>query len=262
MSTINTEQIVQMLASISEGIAAEFELDPTEVRTFLTNNCEDVTGVSLNEVEDTEDVTGVSLNEVEDTEDDAEEVEDTEDDAEEVEDTEDTEDDAEEVEDTEEEDTEAEIVLTVDQIRIWFMAPAKGGLKLDELKEQAQECGLEIAKKTTRQEIKDMMMEIAEDEEEDEEEEGFDVYMEAPGAKVNKFWKCTVDSTDMIVNYGSVGKNGQSSIKSFSSTDLAIAAANKLYTQKVSNGYSEEEEEEALPTPKKVAPKSAGGKKT
>ncbi len=172
-----------------------------------------------------------------------------------TEDDEETEDDDEEVdnESAPEDDEQDTNGLTTAQVVIWFMIPSKGGLKIDELRTQAKELGLEITNKTKKDEIKELMLELCDDavddDDEPESEENFEVYLEAPGAKKNKFWKCVVEDCEMTTTYGNVGNKGTSSTKSFDTSDLAIAAAKKLVQQKIAKGYSEptkdsEEEEE------------------
>jgi predicted DNA-binding WGR domain protein len=183
--------------------------------------------------------------EVDDEEYDDEEVDDEEYDDEEVDD-EASEDDEEVDNKSAPEDDEQDVNgLTTAQVEIWFMPPSKGGLKIGELRTQAKELGLEITNKTKKDEIKEVMLELCSDGEPENEGHYFEVYLEAPGAKKNKFWKCVVENgCEMTTTYGNVGNKGTSSTKSFDTSDIAMAAAKKLVQQKIVKGYSEPTEEE------------------
>ena len=144
-----------------------------------------------------------------------------------------------------ESESDDEDKLTTDQVECWFMPASKGGLKIGELRAKAKEFGLEVTAKTKRDEIKELMLELCEDNDNDDEEEDEpdlkELYLEAPGAKKNKFWKFVIEDCDMITTYGTVGNKGTTSTKSYKSNDAAIDAAAKLVKQKVAKGYFEPE---------------------
>ena len=142
----------------------------------------------------------------------------------------------------EEEESDNEEV-TADQVAIWLLSPTKGGLKLTELRKKAKELGLDVTNKTKKDEIKEMLMELvgseSDDDEECDDDKTFEVYLESPGAKKDKFWKCTVIDCEMTTSYGVVGSSGTSTTKNFNNNDEAIAAARKLIEQKIAKGYVE-----------------------
>lgn len=54
-----------------------------------------------------------------------------------------------------------------------------------------------------------------------------------------KFWEVTVDGTSVTVRFGKIGANGQTTVKTLSSTEAAQAEAAKLIAAKVKKGYVE-----------------------
>lgn len=50
--------------------------------------------------------------------------------------------------------------------------------------------------------------------------------------KSQKFWSIDVRGTDVIVNYGKLGTDGQTQVKNFSSAGEAEKAAGKLIAEK------------------------------
>ena len=63
--------------------------------------------------------------------------------------------------------------------------------------------------------------------------------------KSQKFWSIDVRGTDVIVNYGKLGTDGQTQVKNFSSAGEAEKAAGKLIAEKTKKGYVETLEEVA-----------------
>ena len=63
--------------------------------------------------------------------------------------------------------------------------------------------------------------------------------------KSQKFWSIDVRGTDVIVNYGKLGTDGQTQVKNFSSAGEAEKAAGKLIVEKTKKGYVETLEEVA-----------------
>lgn len=63
--------------------------------------------------------------------------------------------------------------------------------------------------------------------------------------KSQKFWSIDVVGTDITVNYGKLGTDGQTQVKNFSTPEEAEKAANKLIAEKTKKGYVETEEEKA-----------------
>ena len=61
--------------------------------------------------------------------------------------------------------------------------------------------------------------------------------------KSQKFWSIDVRGTDVIVNYGKLGTDGQTQVKNFSSAGEAEKAAGKLIAEKTKKGYVETLEE-------------------
>ena len=55
--------------------------------------------------------------------------------------------------------------------------------------------------------------------------------------KSQKFWSIDVRGTDVIVNYGKLGTDGQTQVKNFSSAGEAEKAAGKLIAEKTKKGY-------------------------
>ena len=58
--------------------------------------------------------------------------------------------------------------------------------------------------------------------------------------KSNKFWNIEAIESSFTVNYGKIGTNGQSSTKSFDNETTCLNEANKLVSEKLKKGYSEE----------------------
>lgn len=149
----------------------------------------------------------------------------------------------EEVDDDEEESVSDSSELSKDQVLIWCLPPGKGGLKLSELKEKAEEFGID-SKGLKKTDLKEALFalcegESEEDEESDAEDETFACYMEADGAKGKKFWSCKVEGCELTTSFGSVGKDGKDTTRELASNEKAIAQANKLVQQKVAKGYEE-----------------------
>ena len=63
--------------------------------------------------------------------------------------------------------------------------------------------------------------------------------------KSQKFWSVDVQGTDVIVNYGKLGTDGQTQVKNFSTVEEAEKAAAKLINEKTKKGYEETPEDEA-----------------
>lgn len=63
--------------------------------------------------------------------------------------------------------------------------------------------------------------------------------------KSQKFWSIDVVGTDITVNYGKLGTDGQTQVKNFATAEEAEKAANKLIAEKTKKGYVETEEEAA-----------------
>ena len=51
--------------------------------------------------------------------------------------------------------------------------------------------------------------------------------------KSQKFWSIDVRGTDVIVNYGKLGTDGQTQVKNFSSAGEAEKAAGKLIAERI-----------------------------
>lgn len=63
--------------------------------------------------------------------------------------------------------------------------------------------------------------------------------------KSQKFWSIDIVGTDITVNYGKLGTDGQTQVKNFATAEEAEKAANKLIAEKTKKGYVETEEEAA-----------------
>lgn len=63
--------------------------------------------------------------------------------------------------------------------------------------------------------------------------------------KSQKFWSVDVQGTDVVVNYGKLGTDGQTQVKNFASPEEAEKAAGKLIAEKTKKGYVETAEETA-----------------
>ena len=63
--------------------------------------------------------------------------------------------------------------------------------------------------------------------------------------KSQKFWSIEVVGTDVTVNYGKLGTDGQTQVKNYATTEEAEKAANKLIAEKTKKGYVETAEETA-----------------
>ena len=63
--------------------------------------------------------------------------------------------------------------------------------------------------------------------------------------KSQKFWSIDVRGTDVVVNYGKLGTDGQTQVKNFLSVEEAEKAAAKLVAEKTKKGYVETREEVA-----------------
>ncbi|MFM8582702.1 MAG: WGR domain-containing protein [Planctomycetaceae bacterium] len=55
----------------------------------------------------------------------------------------------------------------------------------------------------------------------------------------SKFWQVLLRGTDVVVQFGKLGTQGQQSVKSFSSTAQAEAHAEKQIAEKLGKGYVE-----------------------
>lgn len=55
--------------------------------------------------------------------------------------------------------------------------------------------------------------------------------------KSNKFWEVSVESQNLIVNFGRIGTNGQTKTKNFETTELVIKEMEKLIKEKTKKGY-------------------------
>ena len=63
--------------------------------------------------------------------------------------------------------------------------------------------------------------------------------------KSQKFWSIEVVGTDVTVNYGKLGTDGQTQVKNYATTEEAEKAAGKLIAEKTKKGYVETAEETA-----------------
>ena len=63
--------------------------------------------------------------------------------------------------------------------------------------------------------------------------------------KSQKFWSIDVVGTDVTVNYGKLGTDGQTQVKNYATTEEAEKAAGKLIAEKTKKGYVETAEETA-----------------
>mgnify|MGYP001498927507 CR=1 FL=1 len=63
--------------------------------------------------------------------------------------------------------------------------------------------------------------------------------------KSQKFWSIDVVGTDVTVNYGKLGTDGQTQVKNYATTEEAEKAADKLIAEKTKKGYVETAEETA-----------------
>ncbi len=63
--------------------------------------------------------------------------------------------------------------------------------------------------------------------------------------KSQKFWSIDVAGTDVTVNYGKLGTEGQTQVKNYATTEEAEKAADKLIAEKTKKGYIETAEETA-----------------
>ncbi len=63
--------------------------------------------------------------------------------------------------------------------------------------------------------------------------------------KSQKFWSIEVVGTDITVNYGKLGTDGQTQVKNYATTEEAEKAASKLIAEKTKKGYVETAEETA-----------------
>ena len=63
--------------------------------------------------------------------------------------------------------------------------------------------------------------------------------------KSQKFWSIEVVGTDVTVNYGKLGTDGQTQVKNYATTEEAEKAASKLIAEKTKKGYVETAEETA-----------------
>ncbi len=63
--------------------------------------------------------------------------------------------------------------------------------------------------------------------------------------KSQKFWSVDVQGTDVVVNYGKLGTEGQTQVKNYPTVEEAEKAANKLIAEKTKKGYVETAEETA-----------------
>ena len=66
--------------------------------------------------------------------------------------------------------------------------------------------------------------------------------------KSQKFWSIDVVGTDVTVNYGKLGTDGQTQVKNYSTAEEAEKAANKLIAEKTKKGYVETAEETEIST--------------
>ena len=55
--------------------------------------------------------------------------------------------------------------------------------------------------------------------------------------KSQKFWSIDVVGTDVTVNYGKLGTDGQTQVKNYATTEEAEKAAGKLIAEKTKKGY-------------------------
>ncbi len=64
-------------------------------------------------------------------------------------------------------------------------------------------------------------------------------YLEYHDNKSSKFWEIEVDGKKQKVCFGKITANGQTQVKEFDSTDLALKDAEKQIKLKLKKGYAE-----------------------
>ena len=62
-------------------------------------------------------------------------------------------------------------------------------------------------------------------------------------AELPRFWSAEVQGTDLVINYGKLGTEGEIQVKNFTSSEEAEKAAEKLIAEKSKKGYVEIDEE-------------------
>jgi cell wall assembly regulator SMI1/predicted DNA-binding WGR domain protein len=67
-------------------------------------------------------------------------------------------------------------------------------------------------------------------------------YFEFTSGTSNKFWEVSSEGVEMMTRYGKVGTKGQTTTKSFDTTEKAAAEAAKVIAKKVKDGYVEKEQ--------------------
>lgn len=86
-------------------------------------------------------------------------------------------------------------------------------------------------------------------------------YFEFKDAKSHKFWEVSVSAKKVIIRYGKVGTDGQTSVKELSTPAEAKAHLEKQAAGKVKKGYKEAKVKAAKKTVKKKAVKKKVAKK-
>ena len=65
------------------------------------------------------------------------------------------------------------------------------------------------------------------------------VELELVDGKSSKFWRAKTEGSDLVVNYGRIGSNGQTKTKSFDDASDALAELDKVAASKRKKGYAE-----------------------
>ncbi len=65
------------------------------------------------------------------------------------------------------------------------------------------------------------------------------VELELIDGKSSKFWRAKTEGSDLVVNYGRIGSNGQTKTKSFDDASEALAELDKVAAGKRKKGYAE-----------------------
>lgn len=67
----------------------------------------------------------------------------------------------------------------------------------------------------------------------------WNVELELVDGKSSKFWRAKTEGSDLVVNYGRIGTNGQTKTKSFGDAGAAAAELEKVAGSKRKKGYAE-----------------------
>ena len=137
-NTITMTEVATLFCDLGIGLAAHFDLDTAEVVKYLDGVCEDLIGVNPESTVMFEEVRAES----EQSEEAGEETNVGTDDENEIEDAQ----------------------LTKDQVEIWFLPLAKGGLKVADIRKEAKELGLDVTNNTKRAALQSLLLELCEPE--------------------------------------------------------------------------------------------------